>query len=420
MKKLRWFLLILFVFLFTFAFEANKTSQFSLAPKEIHAQTITIPSPYCLGSCPTGIPSVNPTITGTTPTFMASPTAQTSPVPTASSSPTPSITPCDVNQTSIQHSGKKKKHKKKSHGGNDRGGGFLEACIRFLFQLILLILEKIGLTPPPPAPVTPVDPCATVTPSVAPSPEVTQTPTIEASQSASPSPSTSVVPSASNTQIPAQVLNLTNWKLTLPTGANGNPTEIIQTQLATYKNDPYFVVSNGAVRFRAPVNGVTTSGSSYPRTELREMSNNGTTLTLWNSFSGTHTMMLDQAITAVPTTKKHVVAGQIHDSEDDVIVVRLEDKKLFLEIGGLDGPILDANYTLGKRFTVKFEVKDNKTSIYYNNALTPVHTLAKSYSGAYFKAGAYTQSNCTTESSNLCSDNNYGEVLLYKVEITHQ
>src|SRR5690242_20198680 len=38
--------------------------------------------------------------------------------------------------------------------------------------------------------------------------------------------------------VPAQVLNLTNWKITLPIGSSGNPTEIKQPQLATYQIDP--------------------------------------------------------------------------------------------------------------------------------------------------------------------------------------
>ena len=131
---------------------------------------------------------------------------------------------------------------------------------------------------------------------------------------------------------PSQVLNLANWKETLPTGSSGSPTEIIQASLASYSNDPYFHVNstcNGVV-FRAPVNGVTTSGSGYPRSELREMANNGQDKASWSTTSGTNTLFIDQAITAVPKTKKHVVAGQIHDTKDDVIVIRLEYPKLFV------------------------------------------------------------------------------------------
>lgn len=233
-----------------------------------------------------------------------------------------------------------------------------------------------------------------------------------------PTATSAPVPPSSATY-PSQILNLTNWKLTLPIGSSEDPTEIKQPELANYKIDPWFVVSSGnAVRFRAPVNGVTTSGSDYPRSELREMTNGGEDGASWSSTSGTHTMYLDQAITAVPQTKKHVVAGQIHDSGDDVIVIRLEYPKLFIDVNGEDGPVLDANYTLGKRFNVKFDVSGGQTRIYYNNSSSPIYTYSHDYSGAYFKAGAYTQSNCDRET--LCSASNYGEVVIYKAVVTHQ
>lgn len=385
---------------------------------DAEAQTVAFPSPYCLGSCPTIVPSQNPTSAVTTPALSAAPTVpQTTTSPTTTQpSPSPSTTstgqPCNVDQASIQHDKDKKKNKKHKKSR----GGFLEALFRFIFQLILLLLQKGGLEIPN-QPVPGEEPCAAVTPSISPLPStgVSKTPTETVSETP-----TGVTPSTGNAQIPTHIINLTNWKLTLPIGAQESPTEIKQPQLATYTNNPWFIVSGGGVRFRSAVNGVTTSGSGYPRSELREMFNNGTTNASWSSSSGTHTMVIEEAITALPATKKHVVAGQIHDGTNDVIVIRLEDKKLFIDIGGSNGPILDANYTLGKHFTVKFEATGGKTNIYYNNNTTPAYTLTRSYSGAFFKAGAYTQSNCSKEASTLCNANNYGEVIIYRLEVTHQ
>lgn len=225
------------------------------------------------------------------------------------------------------------------------------------------------------------------------------------------------------TMYPSQILDLSNWKLTLPIGTSEKPTEIRQPELSTFALDPWFVVASvgGAVRFRAPVNAVTTGGSDYPRSELREMKNNGADNASWKTSSGTHTMYIDQAITAVPEKKKHVVAGQIHDKSDDIIVIRLEYPKLYVNVDGRNKKVLDADYTLGERFTVRFEVNSGKTKIFHNGNPTPSYTLSKSYSGAYFKAGAYTQSNCSREgSASLCNDNNYGEVLIYQLFIEHQ
>lgn len=221
---------------------------------------------------------------------------------------------------------------------------------------------------------------------------------------------------------PSQVLNLNNWKLTLPIALLETPAEIKQPELDTYKIDPWFMVAqDGGVRFRAPVNGVTTDGSNYPRSELREMVNNGKEKASWPSNSGTHSLFIDQAITAVPKEKKHVVAGQIHDAKQDVIVIRLEYPDLYVNVDGKNVHKLDSNYTLGKRFTVQFQVIANQTKVYYNNSTHPLYTLNKDYSGAYFKVGAYTQSNCSKEgSSSFCNDNNYGEVVVYQAIITHQ
>lgn len=223
--------------------------------------------------------------------------------------------------------------------------------------------------------------------------------------------------------LPANVLNLTNWKITLPidgSDSGSDADEIKQPQLATYSIDPYFKNNsdNTGVIFRAHTGGATTSGSGYPRSELREMTNNGATNASWSSGSGTHTMEIDQAITHLPVVKKHIVAGQIHDGGDDVIVFRLEGTKLFIDINGDDGPTLNANYVLGTRFKVKFVVSNNQTKCYYNDVLMYTHN--QSYSGAYFKAGAYTQSSCTGTPGPSESCSAYGEVVIYNVTVSHQ
>lgn len=235
---------------------------------------------------------------------------------------------------------------------------------------------------------------------------------------------TSATTPSSGGTLPSDILNLTNWKLTIPedgSDSNSDADEIKQPALATYSNDPYFKVNSSqtGVIFRAHTGGATTSGSNYPRSELREMTSNGASNASWSSGSGTHTMEIDQAITNLPVVKKHIVAGQIHDGSDDVIVFRLEGTKLFIDINGDDGPTLTSSYVLGTRFKVKFVVSNNQTKCYYNDVLMYTHN--QSYSGAYFKAGAYTQSSCQpgknpgpTES---CSA--YGEVVIYGLSVTH-
>jgi hypothetical protein len=74
--------------------------------------------------------------------------------------------------------------------------------------------------------------------------------------------------------VPAQVLDLTNWKLTTPAkNSNGDALEVSQPALATYRNASFFDIGpkGVGVLFTAAAGGATTSGSSYPRSELREM-----------------------------------------------------------------------------------------------------------------------------------------------------
>jgi hypothetical protein len=217
-------------------------------------------------------------------------------------------------------------------------------------------------------------------------------------------------------QYPAQVLNLSNWYEGLPTGPAEDPTVVKQPQLATFTDSPWFTPTSdcSGVRFRAAVNGVTTSGSSYPRSELREM--NGSSLASWSSTAGTSTMVIDEAITHLPNDKNQIVAGQIHGSSDDISVFRLEGSSLYVTKGDTaEYKLITSSYQLGTFFEAKFVVSGGKINAYYNGTL--VTTISQSFSGAYFKAGAYVQANC--DKSSPCSTSNYGEVVIKSLTVSH-
>lgn len=219
-------------------------------------------------------------------------------------------------------------------------------------------------------------------------------------------------------QYPAEVLDLTNWRMTLPIGEEDNPTDIDQPELATAVEDPWFVPLEdcSGVRFRAAVNGVTTENSKNPRSELREM--NGEEEAAWSSSEGKHTMVVNEAFTAVPNDKPHVVGAQIHGGDDDFAVFRLEDKELWItDKDEPHGTLADESYTLGDKFEAKFVVENGVTEVYYNGTL--VTSYEEDYDGAYFKAGGYTQANCESP-SDPCDETNYGEVVIYDVTVTHE
>lgn len=191
---------------------------------------------------------------------------------------------------------------------------------------------------------------------------------------------------------PARI-DLSQWKLTLPTGREGQPDEILAPDLGP-----------GPLTFRAAPSGVTTENSHYPRAELREM--NGPREAAWSSRVGTHTMTITQAITAVPHAKPQVVAGQIHDARDDVVMVRLEGHRLFVESDGREAGLLDAQYRLGTQFTVELAATPRGIRVTYNGSR--VVELPVVGRGWYFKAGCYPQAN---------RGGGYGEVVIYALRV---
>jgi len=222
--------------------------------------------------------------------------------------------------------------------------------------------------------------------------------------------------------LPADALDLSSWKLTLPVGSGEDEDEaeeIKQPDLATFSDDRFFTTTpdGTGVIFRAPAGGATTSGSGYPRSELREMDPGGDSEASWSNASGTHVMTVKQAITKIPPSKAEVVAGQIHDDEDDVVMVRLEKKRLFVEADGDDVGTLNADYDLGTTFTIAMRATSGGIEIRYDTAnidggKTVRHDEVGE--GYYFKAGCYTQSN-----SDHDDDDAIGEVVVYELDVEH-
>ena len=112
--------------------------------------------------------------------------------------------------------------------------------------------------------------------------------------------------------LPSQVLDLRNWKITLPIDANGNgrADEITQPALSSYSSAYFQANAAGSgVVFRAPVGGATTGGSQFPRSELREM--DGSTEAGWLPHDGfRHVMTLRTAINHAPANQPNIVAVQ--------------------------------------------------------------------------------------------------------------
>ncbi len=236
----------------------------------------------------------------------------------------------------------------------------------------------------------------------------------------------SCIAGISHAAIPSDVLDLKCWKLTMPYAKEGakKPLEIFQPDLAGFVDTNCFFIhpSGDAVVFRAHCTEITTKNSSYPRCELREMTGRKNPKQYkykekasWGTADGSlHRMEAELAITVLPPVKSHVVCAQIHDANDDLMMmIRLEGRKLFVERNKVGDVLLDPDYELGTRFTVKIEAADGHVRVFFNGEQKM--DWEKTKNRCYFKAGCYTQSN--TAKGDLPTS--YGEVIIYKLKVEH-
>ena len=163
--------------------------------------------------------------------------------------------------------------------------------------------------------------------------------------------------------------------------------------------------------FRAPCGGDTTKSSKYPRSELRELDRNGKPAAWSSDDDQPHFLKVELAITATPPKKQHVVCAQVHDAEDDVLMIRLEKRKLFVERNSTGDVTLDENYELGKRVQVTLRASRGSIAVEYNGEQKL--SWKTSRSGCYFKAGCYTQSNPARGDAAESA----GEVMIYRIEV---
>jgi hypothetical protein len=204
-------------------------------------------------------------------------------------------------------------------------------------------------------------------------------------------------------------VDLSVWKLTLPVGDDG-PDEHFPID---GEYPPWFVDSGDRLVFRADVDGVTTTNSGYPRSELREMNKDGSRAA-WSSERGLHTLTGACEIRKVPGLKPSVVIAQIHDAADDVVMLRLDGDVLYLyeslgkDQGSVKHPLLSA-YRLGATLTYSIAASPTGITAVVNGKRVDLKRLCE---GAYFKAGCYCQANETNGTG-------YAEVAHKDIKVRH-
>jgi hypothetical protein len=225
---------------------------------------------------------------------------------------------------------------------------------------------------------------------------------------------------------PAEVLDMTNTKVTLPTGV-----EVKQPLLAKFRDKRFFnsTKSGKGVVFRATVGGGgTTPKSKFQRCEEREMVNKGRELANWDSRDGTNSLSVTLAVTELPPVHPEIVVGQIHDDVDDVVMVRVVGIKnpnrtithanVFAEFS--KGPGKGSwkqglgRIKLGDEWSYRVEATKAGMSVTLNGTARASDPRVRD--DCYFKDGCYLQSNTSKGDKPDAA----GVVVIYKRKVSHR
>jgi Ca2+-binding RTX toxin-like protein len=209
---------------------------------------------------------------------------------------------------------------------------------------------------------------------------------------------------------PSSYFDLSGWKIALPVDSSGGNTgkALEVTNLQGFENGTYFYdTSSGAMVFRANVDGATTTGSNYARSELREM--NGTAAAGWNLETGgfmTATLAVNEAPTLFNGDSGRIVIGQIHGKEEELLKIYWDKGTVYIydDHGGPNNAMqrfylrdADGNtpqISLNERFTYTIDAHGDEliVRVYADGR---VYTSASPISDIwqddtfYFKAGIY-------------------------------
>lgn len=213
---------------------------------------------------------------------------------------------------------------------------------------------------------------------------------------------------------PGENFDLSVWKLTLPIDANGGKALGQAAEInpipPTFQSVPYFYTApDGGMVFMAPTDGATTSGSRYPRSELRELDAAGREIAWTTAIGGSLTATL--AVNALPKVNGvdgSIVIGQVHGPNDELCRLTytagkltfsndksgtaLTEQKFILK----DSTGRAAQVPLNQRFDYIIRVNDTTVSVIvrYQGVLYRASDRVRSFWAGkplYFKAGAYVQ-----------------------------
>jgi hypothetical protein len=220
---------------------------------------------------------------------------------------------------------------------------------------------------------------------------------------------------------PAQILGITGpnavWKLQYGLPNASGIKEVSPAGLATFELVPYFAATvDGWVQVRVPVNAGTTSGSSYPRCELREMTASGGQAA-WDSKTANRWYEYEISVTHLPLKKPQMCVLQLHDDSDDLLEVIYQKSssggwEFTQRVNGSSSGQPTISHTLGRPCVLALGIVKGVPTVYRDGVAIMSTTKMPQSSKTYAKLLNYLQSNTKTDKVG-----EYGEIMARNVRV---
>lgn len=237
---------------------------------------------------------------------------------------------------------------------------------------------------------------------------------------------------ASAGSAPSQYFDLSHWKLTIPVDASGGTSgEAVDLPASTltggYSSQWFSMSASGkAVEFWAPVNGASTDGSHYPRSELRELLDPSDDNVNW-TVAGQSVLQAKCKVMQVPSSTGKVVVGQIHGFQTAPLVKLVYAYSTTANTGSVYALInptpdsttttklaLASNIALGQAFSYEIDVSAGALTMWVDSNAMASYTVNAQWNGIgmYYKAGDYVQASGSSSTDG-------GRVAFYRFIATH-
>ncbi len=202
---------------------------------------------------------------------------------------------------------------------------------------------------------------------------------------------------------------------------------------AGFTNTYFYTGPDGAMTFWAPINGATTSGSTNPRSELREEIIPGNDGVNW-ILTGVHILDAQCKVLQVSPNTKKVIIGQIHGYSGaalPTVKIYFSTNKAYGTIktnstdDNSDLTLPSVNVSLSNSITYEIKVVNGLISVAINGKTNSLNVFQTdpSYTNEteYFKAGDYCQdSSCSNPSNDGARVAFYSVSLFHSPSITNQ